>query len=368
MEEEKSLKSSKISIEQLFRLMVDNNASDLHIACGDPPRLRISGSLVKTKTDILTKEDTKRLIYKVLSERQRNEFEKNQELDFSFGIKGLGRFRANVFYSKGAVVGVFRAVPSNIPDIDQLGLPKVILDMINQPNGLVLVTGPTGSGKSTTLAALIDFINRNMPYHILTLEDPIEFVHQNKMSLVNQREIGTDSLKFSNSIKSLLRQDPDVVLIGEMRDSETIESALTIAETGHLVLGTLHTNSAIQTINRIINVFPSGKKDQIRALLSFVLQGIVSQKLIPKGFEQKGRICAMEVLFPNTAIRHLIRDNKIHQMYSQMQINQEATGMVTMNQNLHRLVDKGIIDVNTALLNSPFRDELEDILGIRKKK
>jgi twitching motility protein PilT len=305
-------------------------------------------------------------VYQILSEDQKNEFEKKLELDFSFGIKGLARFRANVFNSKGAVAAVFRVIPSLIPDFKQLNLPNILLKMCDVSNGLILVTGPTGSGKSTTLASLLDYLNQHESGHIITLEDPVEFVHQHKNCLVNQREIGADSLTFHNALKSLLRQDPDIVLVGELRDMETIEAALTIAETGHLVFGTLHTNSCVQTINRIINVFPAHQQIQIRTLLSFVLQGVVSQQLIAKSFE-KGRVCSMEILNPTPGIRNLIREDKLHQVYSQMQIGQDKTGMITMNQSLKKHVDSGAITAEVALSYSSAPEELATQLGIKTK-
>ena len=353
-----------LKIQQLFKLMVESNASDLHISCGTPPGLRVSGSITKVKTPGLTPEDTKRLIYQILSEEQRNEFEKNMELDFSFGIKGLARFRANVFYAKGAIAGVFRQIPSVIPDFKALNLPNVLMQMTEVSNGIILVTGPTGSGKSTTLAAMLDRLNETEQGHILTLEDPVEFVHNHKKCLVNQREIGSDSLNFHSALRSLLRQDPDIVLIGELRDKETIEAALEIAETGHLVFGTLHTNSCVQTINRLVNVFPSDQQDQIRTLLSFVLQGVVAQQLIPRTFG-KGRVASVEVLVPTPAIRNLIREDKIHQIYSQMQIGQDKTGMMTMNQSLKGFVEKGMIDEETALTYTTMGEELKKMLGMK---
>jgi twitching motility protein PilT len=355
-----------LGIQQLFKAMVDSGASDLHITSGTAPGMRINGDVVRVKIGALTPDDTKRLVYQILTEKQRAELEKNLELDFSFGIKGLARFRANVFYSKNAVAAVFRQIPSLIPDFDALGLPKVLLDIVNVSNGLVLVTGPTGSGKSTTLAALIDRLNSTTPGHIITLEDPIEFVHQHKMSLVNQREIGADTLNFSKGLKSLLRQDPDIVLVGELRDVETIEAALTIAETGHLVFGTLHTNSTVQTINRIINVFPHEQQEQIRTLLSFVLQGVIAQQLLPK--IPKGRAAVQEILRITPAIRNLIREDKIHQIYSQMQIGQEETGMITMNQNMKKMLDAGIITAESALTFTNNPDELHRMMGITSVK
>ena len=317
MSEGKAEGAGELKVQQLFKLMIENGASDLHLTTGSPPAIRINGNVVKVKLPALTPADTKRLVYALLSEEQRNEFEKNLELDCSFGIKGLARFRCNVFYSKGGVAAVFRTIPSVIPDFEQLNLPSVLLSMTDVSNGLILVTGPTGSGKSTTLAALLDRLNQSEPGHIITLEDPIEFVHPHKKCIVNQREIGADSLSFANALKGLLRQDPDIVLVGELRDMETIEMALTVAETGHLVFGTLHTNSAVQTINRMINVFPSDQQEQIRTLLSFVLQGVVAQQLLP--LNGGGRAACQEILIPNPAIRNLIREDKIHQVYSQMQ-------------------------------------------------
>jgi len=361
-----SIGNESLKIQQLFKLMVDSNASDLHITSGTSPGLRVHGEIIKVKTTPLTGEDTKRLIYQILTEDQKNEFEKKLELDFSFGIKGLARFRANVFNSKGAVAAVFRIIPSIIPDFKALNLPNVLLKMCDVSNGLILVTGPTGSGKSTTLASLIDYLNQHEAGHIITLEDPVEFVHAHKSCLVNQREIGTDSLTFHNALKSLLRQDPDIVLVGELRDMETIEAALTIAETGHLVFGTLHTNSCVQTINRVINVFPAHQQIQIRTLMSFVLQGIVSQQLIAKSYE-KGRVAAMEILTPTPGIRNLIREDKLHQVYSQMQIGQDKTGMVTMNQSLKKHVETGAISAEVALSYSTAPEELATQLGIKVK-
>lgn len=351
-----------LQIQQLFKVMVDNGASDLHLTVGSAPGMRISGDIVRVKVGSLTPDDTKRLIYQILTEKQKAELEKNLELDFSFGIKGLARFRANVFYSKGAVAAVFRQIPSLIPDFEALGLPPILLEMVNVSSGLFLVTGPTGSGKSTTLASIIDKLNATSSCHIITLEDPIEFVHQHKLSLVNQREIGADTLSFGKGIKSLLRQDPDIVLVGELRDPETIEAALTIAETGHVVFGTLHTNSTIQTINRIINVFSHEQQEQIRTLLSFVLQGVVAQQLLPK--VPKGRVAVQEILRITPAIRNLIREDKVHQIYSQMQIGQDETGMFTMNQNIKKVLDSGLITPETAMSNSNNPEELARMLGL----
>jgi twitching motility protein PilT len=351
-----------LQIQQLFKVMVDNGASDLHLTVGSSPAMRVSGEIVRVKVGSLTPDDTKRLIYQILTEKQKAEIEKNLELDFSFGIKGLARFRANVFYSKGSVAAVFRQIPSLIPDFEALGLPPILLEMVNVSSGLFLVTGPTGSGKSTTLASIIDKLNTNSSSHIITLEDPIEFVHQHKMSLVNQREVGVDTLSFGKGIKSLLRQDPDIVLVGELRDPETIEAALTIAETGHVVFGTLHTNSTIQTINRIVNVFSHEQQSQIRSLLSFVLQGVIAQQLLPK--LPKGRIAVQEILRITPAIRNLIREDKVHQIYSQMQIGQDETGMFTMNQNIKKVLDSGLISPETAITYSNNPEELARMLGL----
>jgi twitching motility protein PilT len=356
-----------IKVEQLFKLMVESGGSDLHLSVGSAPGIRVNGEIVRAKTMPMIASDTKRLVYQLLSDDQVNEFEKNLELDFSFGIKGLARFRANIYMAKGSVGAVFRQIPSIIPDFKALNLPNVLVEMTAVSNGLILVTGPTGSGKSTTLAAILDRLNANETGHIITLEDPVEFVHQHKGCIVTQREVGSDTLNFSKAIKSLLRQDPDIVLVGELRDAETIEAALTIAETGHLVFGTLHTNSAVQTINRLVNVFPSEEQDQIRTLLSFVLQGVVAQQLIPKSFEP-GRVCSMEILRTTPAIRNLIREDKIHQIYSQMQIGQEKSGMFTMNQSLKRFVDNGTLDRDAAMAYSAAPEELAKQLGIKQGK
>ncbi len=363
--QQKTSDGEGIKIQQLFKLMVDNNSSDLHITAGSSPGMRVSGEIVRVKMPPLSGEGTKRLVYQILTEEQKSELEKNLELDLSFGIKGLARFRCNAFYSKGSVAAVFRLIPSLIPEFKALNLPNVLLDMTDVSNGLILVTGPTGSGKSTTLASLLDRLNENEAGHIITLEDPVEFVHPHKGCLVNQREIGSDTLTFKNGLKSLLRQDPDIVLVGELRDAETIEAALTIAETGHLVFGTLHTNSCVQTINRIINVFPSHQQSQVRTLLSFVLQGVVAQQLIPKSYEP-GRCLGIEILVPTPGIRNLIREDKVHQIYSQMQVGQDQTGMITMNQTLKKHVSAGLIDPETAMSYSANREELAGMLGIKE--
>jgi twitching motility protein PilT len=351
-----------LSLPALLKAMTDKGASDLHITVGSPPRLRIDGDLVRLQTDPLTPIDTKQLCYSVMNDAQKLRFEEELELDFSFGIRGMARFRANVYMQQTCVAGAFRAVPYNITPLDQLGLPPVVTELCDRPRGLVLVTGPTGSGKSTTLASMIDRINTNVRGHIVTVEDPIEFQHQHKSCLVNQREIGRDSASFGRALKYILRQDPDAVLIGELRDLETVEAALTIAETGHLVFATLHTSSAIQSINRIIDVFPSHAQGQVRAVLSHVLEGVITQTLLPKA-SGPGRALAAEVLVPNAAIRNLIREDKLHQVYSQMQIGQSKFGMQTMNQALCDLCVRGVITPETALASASEVEELKSMIA-----
>ncbi|SNR61632.1 type IV pilus twitching motility protein PilT [Desulfurobacterium atlanticum] len=350
------------SIVEYLKELVDRGGSDLHISPGSPPRIRVSGDLTPIEgAEVLTPSDTKRLIYNVLTDMQKKRLEEDLELDFSFGIENLARFRGNAFYQRTTLAGVFRLIPYEIPPFEKLGLPEVVKSFASLDQGLVLVTGPTGSGKSTTLAALINIINETYPYHIITIEDPVEFVYEHKKSLVNQRELGSDTKSFANALRSALREDPDVILVGEMRDMETIAAALTAAETGHLVFGTLHTNSAIETINRIVDVFPADKQSQIRTQLSFSLQGIVAQKLL-KRKDGKGRVAAAEVFIPTPAIRNLIRENKLHQIYSLMQTGQAETGMVTMNQSLARLYLAGVIDIETAKSVSPEPKELETLI------
>lgn len=351
------------SLFDLLKIMIEKGASDLHITTGSPPRLRIAGKLISLEGHpSLTPEDTKELCYSVLTESQKHKFEENNELDLSFGVKGLSRFRANIFLQRGAVAGAFRAIPFNIKSFQELGLPEVIEELIKKPHGLILVTGPTGSGKSTTLAAMIDRINSERESHIVTVEDPIEFLHSHKKCLINQREVNSDTFSFKNALKYILRQDPDVVLIGEMRDLETIEAAIRISETGHLTLATLHTNSAIQTINRIIDVFPPHQQEQIRVQLSFVIEGIVSQRLITRQ-DGQGRVLALEILVPTPAIRNLIREDKLHQIYSMMQTGQARSGMQTMNQSLYELYTKGLISYDDAINNSPIPEEMMQMLS-----
>jgi twitching motility protein PilT len=349
------------TLQQLLKTMVDNGASDLHITRGSPPQIRLDGHLVKLKTDALNAEETKTLCYSIMSDRQRAMFEEHSELDMAFGVQGLARFRANLFLQQQAVAGAFRVIPHKVRSFQDLGLPTIIAELCKKPRGLVLVTGPTGSGKSTTLAAMIDKINSEEHGHIVTIEDPVEFIHEHKNCIVNQREIGQDTMSYKRALKSILRQDPDVVLLGELRDLETIESALTIAETGHLAFATLHTNGAVSTINRIIDVFPSGQQPQIRAQLSMVLEGVVSQALVPR--LGGGRALVLEVLVPNPGIRNLIRDDKIHQIYSQMQIGQSKFGMQTANQALAGLFQKRQISLETALEYSSDQDELKNMLS-----
>lgn len=342
--------------------MVEKNASDLHITVGVAPEFRINGKMVKVKTDSMTVQDTKELCYSVLSDYQKAKFEKEMELDFSFGIKDFARFRGNLFYQRGSIAGVFRLIPFSIPTFEDLGLPAVLRKVITASNGLILVTGPTGSGKSTTLAAMLDVLNEEDFGHIITVEDPIEYVHPHKNCIVNQREVGVDTRAFASAFKHILRQDPDYILVGELRDKETIEMALTMAETGHLVFATLHTNSAVQSINRIINVFEPHQQAQVRALLSFTLQAVVSQHLIPRK-DGKGRVLACEILIPTAAIRNLIREDKTHQIYSAMLSGQGETLMHTMNQYLSRLLKEGHISTQDALSYSNHPDELEKMIS-----
>ncbi|MCX5747852.1 MAG: type IV pilus twitching motility protein PilT [Proteobacteria bacterium] len=351
-----------LNLQALLKTMLDKGASDLHVTAGSPPRLRIDGDLVRLQTDPLTQVDTKTLCYSVMNDAQKLRFEEDLEIDFSFGIRGMARFRANVYMQQSCVAGAFRLVPYNIIPLADLGLPGIVTELTDRPRGLVLVCGQTGSGKSTTLASMIDRINTNIRGHIVTVEDQIEFQHTHKGCLVNQREIGRDSMSFKRALKYILRQDPDVVLIGEMRDAETVEAALTVAETGHLAFGTLHTNSAIQSINRMIDVFPSGQHDQIRAVLSFVLEGVIAQVLIPKA-SGAGRVLAAEVMVPNAAIRNLIREDKLHQVYSQMQIGQTKFGMQTMNQSLCDLYIRKIITLDQCLGHSSEVDELKTMIS-----
>ena len=350
------------TLSDLLKKMLELGGSDLHISTNSPPQVRVHGHLQPLDMPALQPAETKQLAYSVLTDAQKHRFEEHLELDFSFGLKSLARFRGNVFNQRGATGAVFRVIPFEIKSFQQLNLPPIVAKLCEKPRGLILVTGPTGSGKSTTLAAMIDKINSERHDHIITIEDPIEFVHQNKNCLVNQREVHADTKSFSDALRAALREDPDVVLIGEMRDLETIESALRIAETGHLTFGTLHTNSAASTINRVIDVFPSHQQSQIRAQLSLVLEGVLCQSLLAK-IGGQGRACAMEILVPNAAVRNLIREDKIHQIYSAMQSGQDKYGMQTFNQSLASLYFGKQISLETALLRSLMADELQEMIN-----
>ncbi|MFN0276968.1 MAG: type IV pilus twitching motility protein PilT [Pyrinomonadaceae bacterium] len=362
MSNEQTTVESSITLPELLRKMTDLGGSDLHLSTHSAPQVRVHGHLSPLPGfGPLSPSDTKRLAYSVLTDAQKHRFEENLELDFSFGLKGMSRFRANLFNQKGAVGAVFRSIPYEIKSFDALGLPPVISDMCKKPRGLVLVTGPTGSGKSTTLASMVDKINIDRHDHILTIEDPIEFLHNHKNCVVNQREVAADTHSFGAALRTALRQDPDIVLVGEMRDLETIEMALRIAETGHLTFATLHTNSAYSTINRIIDVFPASQQAQIRTQLSLVLEGILCQALLPKS-SGDGRVMALEILVPNSAIRNLIREDKIHQIYSMMQTGQDKFGMQTFNQSLATLHHKRQISLEVAMQRSSNADELKELI------
>jgi len=349
-------------IGMLLELMLSQGASDLHIASGSPPRFRVDGALTPgSGLATLGPPETHRLVYSLLNEGQKQQFEESHELDFAFGIETLARFRCNVYRERGAVAAAVRVLPYQLRSFGELGLPGVVQHLAQRPKGLILVTGPTGSGKSTTLAAMIDKINSERHAHIVTIEDPVEFVHPHKRSLVTQREISSDSHSFRNALRAILRQDPDVVLIGEMRDLETIAAALTVAEAGRLTLGTLHTNSCAQTIHRIIDVFPPQQQDQIRAQLALVLEGVLSQALIPK--VGGGRVMALELMVATPAIRHLIRENKVHQIYSTMQAS-AGLGMQTMSASLAHLVTERLITREHALAQSTLPDELARMLDL----
>jgi len=357
------------NLHQLLKTMIEKGASDLHITTGTPPQLRIDGALVPLKLQPLMPNETKQLCYSILTEDQKVRFEQHNELDLSFGVRGLSRFRANVFMQRGAVAGAFRSIPFKILTFEELGLPPIVSQLAVRPRGLVLVCGPTGAGKSTTLASIIDKINSEKRMHVITVEDPIEYLHPNKLCVVNQREVGSDTAGFNDALKYILRQDPDVVLIGEMRDLETISAALTISETGHLVFATLHTNSAVQTVTRIIDVFPTHQQAQVRAQLSFVLQGVVVQQLLPRA-DGPGRCLALEIMIPTPAIRNLIREDKVHQIYSQMQMGQDKYQMLSFNQSLFNLSMRGLITKDEAFGRSSDTQELsmmfEDASGGKK--
>jgi twitching motility protein PilT len=353
---------SPVSLRTLLDEMIERDASDLHVTAGDRPKLRVDGDIVNSAVEhVLTPRDTLQLAYSVLTENQKKRFEMEDELDFSFGIANLSRFRGNVFKQRGCVTMVIRRIPFQIKTFAELQLPAVIAGFAERPRGLVLVTGPTGSGKSTTLAAMIDKINTERRGHIITVEDPIEFIHRHRNCIINQREVGADTKSFASALKYALREDPDVILIGEMRDLETIQAALTIAETGHLVFATLHTNSAAEAINRIIDVFPSHQQSQVRAQLAFVLEGIITQVLLPK-VSGRGRAMAAEVLVVTPAIRALIRDDKVHQIYSLMQSGKKF-GMQTMNDALYQLYVNRMVSAEECVRSSGDPNEFLRMIG-----
>lgn len=352
-----------IKLRDLLEEMTKMNASDLHLTVGAPPTVRVDGKLLGLNHDRLTGEDTKKLAYSMLNEKQKLKFEQNSELDFSFGVKSISRFRCNIFMQRGNMAVVLRQIPYKIRSFEELGLPKIVATLACLPRGLVLVTGPTGSGKSTTLAAIIDKINRERPVHIITIEDPIEYLHRHQKALVNQREVYSDTCSFASALKYALREDPDVVLVGEMRDLETMEAALSISETGHLAFATLHTNSAADTVNRIVDAFPGGQQEQIRVSLASSLQAIMSQMLIPK--VGGGRVMAQEILIATPAVRALVRDDKVHQIYSMIQSGQKF-GMKTMNQSLAGLYESGKITLNDAMAFSHSTQELSEMLSRSK--
>ncbi len=352
-----------MSLHELLKEMIEKGASDLHITTGTAPQLRIDGSLVPLPgLEPMGAAETKRLCYSILTDAQKYKFEEDDELDLSFGVKGLSRFRANIFMQRGAVAAAIRTIPFKILSFEELGLPRIVSDLCGKPKGLILVTGPTGSGKSTTLAAMIDKLNTERPCHIVTVEDPIEYLHHHKKAVVNQREVHADTKSFKQALKYVLRQDPDIVLIGEMRDLETMEAALTVSETGHLCFATLHTNSCAQSINRVIDVFPPHQQSQVRAQFSFVLEGVLSQQLLPRATGH-GRALALEVMVPNPAIRNLIREDKVHQIYGVMQAGQAKFGMQTMNQSLFSLFQRRLISKEECLSRSSVVDELVQMMG-----
>ncbi len=355
-----------MNLHGMLKEMIERGASDLHLTTGAPPMLRLEGRITPLDDKRLTPAETKSLAYSILTDAQKHQFEEEKELDLSFGIKGLSRFRANVYIQRGAVGMAIRTIPYLIQSFEELGLPKMVGDLCEKPKGLILVTGPTGSGKSTTLATMIDKISSERREHIVTIEDPIEFVHSHKSCIVNQREVHSDTRSFAEALRRVFRQDPDKVLIGEMRDQETIAAALTIAETGHLTFATLHTNSCVESIHRIIDVFPPFQQPQIRAQLSFVLEAVLCQALIPKS-TGNGRVLALEIMIPNPAIRNLIREDKIHQIYSAMQTGQEKFGMQTMNQSLLALYLKRTITLEEAMLRSSMPEELSQMIQRAQK-
>ncbi|MEI7641199.1 MAG: type IV pilus twitching motility protein PilT [bacterium] len=349
-----------LNIDILLKVMFEKRASDLHLTVGVPPMLRIDGEIIPTEFEKLTPDECRRIIYSILTDEHREKFEREHELDMSFRVENIGRVRMNVFRQRGSVAAVLRNIPMNILSFEELGLPPIVNDIVKIPKGLVLVTGPTGSGKSTTLASMISYINSHKAGHIITVEDPIEFLHAHKSSIVNQREIGTDTKTFAEALKYVLREDPDVIMIGELRDLETISAALTIAETGHMVYATLHTPDAIQAINRIIDVFPAHQQQQVRVQLSFVLQAVMAQQLLPKAYST-GRAVAIEILISNAAVKNLIRDEKVHQIYTIMQTGSEY-GMKTMNQALAELYKKQLVSYNEIFERTTDAKDLQRIV------
>jgi len=354
-----------VNLRDLLQEMIEKGASDLHITAGVPPQMRVDGNIVGTDHEMLTPDATRQIAYSVLNEEQQKRFEAEKELDFSFGVKGLSRFRGNAFQQRGVTSLAIRQIPYEIKSFADLGLPAVVEQLANKQKGLILVTGPTGSGKSTTLASIIDKINSERRKHIITIEDPVEYVHQHKRCIVNQREVRADTDSFAAALKYVLRQDPDVILIGEMRDLETMAAALTIAETGHLALATLHTNSTFESINRIVDAFPSSQQGQVRAQLAFVLEGVVSQQLVPHK-SGHGRVMVSEVMVCTPAVRALIRDDKVHQVYGLMQAGQKY-GMQTMNQSLFQEHMKSNISYEEAMRRTHDEQELAQMLGEKLK-
>ena len=350
-----------MELKELFDLVAEKDASDLLISAGAPPMLRVNGRLFRTRNDTLTPEATQKLIYKILSADQQKRFEQDKELDFSLAVGRKHRFRVNIYLQKGAVCGAFRPIPDAIPSLDELGLPQKVADFAQVHQGLILVTGPTGHGKTTTQASIIDLVNNTRECHVITVEDPIEFVHRHKKSIVDQREVGSDTLGFNEALKYVLRQDPDVILIGEMRDLETIQAALRAAETGHLVMATLHTNDAIQSVDRVIDVFPAAQQQQIRFMLSMTLLAVISQRLIPR-VDSEGRVMACEMLINNTAVANLIREGKTHQVYSIME-TQTKEGMVTMDKCVKDLYLQGLIAYEDAISHVRNAKAIMDVSG-----
>jgi twitching motility protein PilT len=358
-----------LEIQELLQLVFDRAASDLHLKAGQPPIIRVAGKLIKSTLSPLSKDEVQRLIFSIITTDQRKYLEQNYELDCSFGLDGIGRFRVNVYKDRGAYAAALRVVASRIPSLDELNLPPIVKEITQKPRGLILITGATGQGKSTTLASMIDWINENRSEHILTIEDPIEFIHQNKRSVLSQRELGQDTKSFANALKAALREDPDVILVGEMRDLDTIHLALTAAETGHLVFGTVHTSSAAQSIDRVIDVFPPDQQQQIRIMLSNGLVAIVSQTLLPRLQESaggnpvtKGRILAAEILVNTPAIANLIRESKTPQIYSTMQMG-GALGMQTLEASLAGLVKNGLVSMSEAMAKTTRPEDLERLFG-----